>query len=79
MMKAMGRTDYEMPKPILEINADHDILKFIKDSSDSELISDASHVLLFQALLAEKREIKDPMDFIKRLNRLLVKGIKLNQ
>ena len=79
MMKAMGRTDYEMPKPILEINADHDILKFIKDSSDNELISDASHVLLFQALLAEKREIKDPMDFIKRLNRLLVKGIKLNQ
>lgn len=72
MMKAMGRTDFERAKPILEINGEHALLVAMKESSDKDFISDISHVLLDQALLAEKREIRDPNDFIKRLNRLLV-------
>lgn len=75
MMKAMGRQDYEGAKPILEINGEHAILKAINASNDKEFISDASHVLLSQALLAEKRELKEPMDFIRRLNRLVEKGL----
>lgn len=76
MMRAMGRNDYQVPKPILEINAEHEILKAINDSSDKEFISDASHVLLGQALLAEKKELDEPMDFVKRLNRLLMMNLK---
>ena len=75
MMRAMGRQDYETSKPILEINGEHKILKAIGESSDKDFISDASHVLLAQALLAEKRELKEPMNFIKRLNRLVEKGL----
>ena len=77
MMKAMGRNDYEKAKPILEINGEHAILSSIKESEDKEFISDISHVLLDQALLAEKRELDDVTDFIKRLNRILVRGIKI--
>ena len=55
------------------------IVSFIiafNDSSDKEFISDASHVLLGQALLAEKKELDEPMDFVKRLNRLLMMNLK---
>ncbi len=76
MMRAMGRNDYQAPKPILEINAEHAILKAINDSTDKEFISDASHVLLGQALLAEKKELDEPMDFVRRVNRLLMMNLK---
>lgn len=73
MMKAMGQTGMAEVKPILEINADHALVKKIQASEDESFIADVSSVLLDQALIVEGSEIKDPADFVKRLNRLLSK------
>jgi molecular chaperone HtpG len=43
----------------------------LRDVQDEERIADVAEVLLDQALLVEGVKIKDPADFVKRLNRLL--------
>ncbi len=73
MMKAMGQTAMPDIKPILEVNGEHPILVGLKDITDEEQIADIAGVLLDQALLVEGIKLKDPADFIKRLNRLLSK------
>ncbi|MGP1418589.1 MAG: molecular chaperone HtpG [Sphaerochaetaceae bacterium] len=72
LMRAMDRAnDAPAIKPILEINAADPVIKKIEASSDEAFISDASHVLLAQALLADGIMPKDPADFAKRLHNLL--------
>ena len=73
MMKAMGQAGLAEVKPILEINGEHALVAKIRDSEDEAFIADVSAILLDQALLVEGSEIKDPADFVKRLNRLLAK------
>jgi molecular chaperone HtpG len=73
MMKAMGQGDMAEVKPILEINGDHAIVQKIKDSDDKDLIADVAVVLLDQALLVAGEELKDPADFVNRMNKLLTK------
>jgi molecular chaperone HtpG len=74
MMKAMGQNmGGTEVKPILEINGDHALVQAIKDSEDEAYIEDVSSILLDQALLLESAELKDPADFVKRVNRLLAK------
>jgi molecular chaperone HtpG len=72
MLKAMGQTDMADAKPILEVNGDHPILAALKTTEDEDRIADIAGVLLDQALLVEGVKLKDPADFVKRLNRLLV-------
>jgi molecular chaperone HtpG len=74
MMRAMGQRDLPEPKPILEINPNHDLIAGLKDETSEEEISDVAHVLLGQALLVEGQALKNPADFVKRLNRLIVKA-----
>ncbi|MDR1398509.1 MAG: molecular chaperone HtpG [Treponema sp.] len=71
MLRAMGQTEVPDIKPILEINGDHPIVSRIKDVADEAQIADTAGVLLDQALLVEGIKLKDPADFVKRLNRLL--------
>ena len=71
MMKAMGQGGFSEVKPILEVNGDHAILQKLKTSDDEEFIADVSTVLLDQALLLSGSEIKDPADFVKKLNKLI--------
>ena len=71
MMKAMGQGGFSEVKPILEVNGDHAILQKLKASDDEEFIADVSTVLLDQALLLGGSEIKDPSDFVKKLNKLI--------
>jgi molecular chaperone HtpG len=73
MMRAMGQTEMPDVKPILEVNGDHPIVASLKDVEDEGRIADTAGVLLDQALLVEGIKLKDPADFVKRLNRLLVK------
>ncbi|MGI5105751.1 molecular chaperone HtpG [Treponema socranskii] len=70
MMKAMGQTGVDV-KPILEVNGDHPIVQKLKDTDDKERIADISFVLLDQALLVGGEELKDPADFVRRMNNLL--------
>jgi molecular chaperone HtpG len=71
MLKAMGQAGLPEVKPILEINGDHPIVAALKGTDDEERIADVAGVLLDQALLVEGVKIKDPGDFVRRLNRLL--------
>jgi molecular chaperone HtpG len=73
MLKAMGQTDMPEIKPILEINGAHPIVANLKNTEDEEQIADISGILLDQALLVEGVKLKDPAEFVKRLNRLLAK------
>jgi len=71
MLKAMGQTTMPDIKPILEVNGEHPVVMGLKDIEDEERIADVSCVLFEQALLVEGVKLKDPADFVKRLNRLL--------
>jgi len=71
MLKAMGQTSMPEVKPILEVNGDHALVVSLRGIDDEQRIADISSVLLDQALLVEGARLKDPADFVKRLNRLL--------
>ncbi|MDR0465025.1 MAG: molecular chaperone HtpG [Treponema sp.] len=73
MMKAMGQASMTEIKPILEVNGDHPIVTSLKDINDEDRIADVAGVLFDQALLVEGMKLNNPADFVKRLNRLLVK------
>ncbi|MBP3710474.1 MAG: molecular chaperone HtpG [Treponema sp.] len=73
MMRAMGQTGMAEVKPILEINGDHPIVQKLKTSDDKEFIADVANVLLDEALLESSEVLKDPADFVKRMNKLLSK------
>jgi molecular chaperone HtpG len=71
MLKAMGQTEVPDIKPILEINAEHPIVIKLKEITDESKIADIAGVLLDQAILVEGIKLKDPADFVNRINRLL--------
>ncbi len=71
MMKAMGQGGQSMVKPILEINADHKLVKKLEGPVTDEYVSQVSEVLLDQALLVGGAELKDPAQFVKAMNALL--------
>ncbi|MDR3302566.1 MAG: molecular chaperone HtpG [Spirochaetaceae bacterium] len=75
MMRAMGQAE-NLPevKPILEVNGEHPLVKSLAAIEDEAKIADTSAVLLDQALLVEGLKLKDPADFVQRLNRLLSAG-----
>ena len=72
MMRAMGQAGPGI-KPILEINGEHKIVKTLESCSDESYIADVSEVLFDQALLVSGAELKDPMEFVKAVNKLLAK------
>ncbi|MDR2098366.1 MAG: molecular chaperone HtpG [Spirochaetaceae bacterium] len=71
ILKAMGQGNVPDIVPILEVNPAHALVASLKDTEDALVIADTAGVLLDQALLVEGVKLKDPADFVKRLNRLL--------
>ena len=71
MLRAMGQKDIPAPKPTLEINPDHEIVKKLLARSDDAIAQDAAWLLLDQALLMEGVPLQDPATFVRRLNRIL--------
>jgi molecular chaperone HtpG len=70
-MKSMGRAgDFDV-KPILEVNGDHALVMRLAASDDEAMAADVARVLLDQALLVEGAPLKDPADFVARMNRLI--------
>ena len=68
MLKQAGQ-DAPETKPILEVNADHLLVKKLVDSTHFD---DLAHILFDQALLAEGGLPDDPAAYVKRVNSLLV-------
>jgi len=71
MLKQMGQGDLPPVKPILEINADHEIFVKIENTKDFVALSNVSHVLLDLAKLSEGMKLEDGADFADRVNKLL--------
>ncbi len=69
ILQAIGQ-DAPGAKPILEINPEHELVQQI--NADGELAGDWAKLLFDQAALAEGVSLKNPGDFVKRMNRLLV-------
>ena len=71
MLRAMGQKDIPAPKPTLEINPDHEIVKKLLPRANDPIAQDAAWLLLDQALLMEGVPLQDPATFVQRLNRIL--------
>jgi molecular chaperone HtpG len=72
MMKAMGQaTGNTEIKPILEINPSHAIIKKMKGMRKGKGFDDISQLLFDQAMLLEGAKLKNPTDFVNRLNTIL--------
>jgi molecular chaperone HtpG len=71
MLRAMGQKDVPAPKPTLEINPDHEIVKKLLARPEDAVTQDAAWLLLDQALLMEGVPLTDPAAFVQRLNRVL--------
>ena len=75
MLRAMGQSQMPAPKPTLEVNPDHEIVKKLLGSTDESLIQDAAWLLLDQALLVEGLPVQNPGVFVQRLNRVLSRAV----
>jgi molecular chaperone HtpG len=70
MLKQAGQPAPEV-KPILEINAQHALVKKLEGSDHFD---DLAHILFDQALLAEGGMPDDPAAYVRRVNQLLAKA-----
>jgi molecular chaperone HtpG len=68
MLKAAGQPA-PVSQPILEVNADHALVKKLEGSAHFD---DLANILFDQALLAEGGLPDDPAAYVKRVNALLV-------
>ena len=66
IMASLGQ-DVPETKPILEINPTHPLVEKLKVKVDEDLV----RVLFDQAVLSEGGQLKDPAEFVKRMNKLI--------
>ena len=72
MMEAMGRSNMEKTKRILEINPTHPICDMLKAKADAgESLGEWPKALYGQALLAEGSQLPDPAAYVKAITQLL--------
>jgi len=67
IMKSLGQ-DVPETKPILEINPTHPLVMKLKTKVDNDIVK----VLFDQAVLSEGGQIKEPAEFVKRMNKLML-------
>ena len=73
LLKQMGGRNLPPVKPILEINADHEIIK--KLQTDKLMLPQVSEIIYDLARLSEGQELENPSEFIKNVNELIVKAL----
>jgi molecular chaperone HtpG len=66
ILKSLGQ-DVPETKPILEINPTHPLVERLKNKVDEDLVK----VLFDQAILSEGGQLKNPGEFVKRMNSLI--------
>ena len=70
ILQSIGQ-EAPVAKPILEINPEHQIVKQIDVEAD--LADEWANLLFDQAVLAEGAPLKNPNEFVKRVNQLLAR------
>ena len=75
MQQIMEAAGQYAPKsqPVLELNAEHGLVKKLHDITDDDLFEDYTHLLFEQAQLAAGAPLEDAAGFVKRVNKLLDK------
>ncbi|CAD5110233.1 molecular chaperone HtpG [Zestomonas carbonaria] len=59
-------------KPIFEFNPQHPLIEKLDAEADEDRFGELSHILFDQAALAAGNSLKDPAEYVRRLNKLLV-------
>ena len=72
ILKAAGQNTPDN-KPILEINPEHKLIEKLKTFEGTDDFDEYTSVIFDQAMLSEGAQLDDPVNFIKRINRFLVK------
>jgi molecular chaperone HtpG len=75
MLRTLGQADLPEVTPILEVNPDHEIVTKLANVTDDDFASDVAFLLLDQAYLVEGAPVKDPAEFVRRLNRVLGRAV----
>ena len=73
LLKQMGGRNLPPIKPILEINADHEIIK--KLQADKLMLPQVAEIIYDLARLSEGQELENPSEFIKNVNELIAKAL----
>ena len=60
-------------KPVLELNVEHPIVRHLEGVSEDGAFSELAQLLYDQAALSEGGQLVNPADYVRRLNRLLVR------
>lgn len=74
MRQILEATGQKVPesKPIFEFNPGHPLIEKLDQEQDEERFGELSHILFDQAALAAGNSLRDPADYVRRLNKLLV-------
>jgi molecular chaperone HtpG len=75
LRRALEAAGQQVPvaKPALELNAQHPLVKHLDGTQASEQFNELALLLFDQAVLANGEPLTDPADYVRRLNRLLVR------
>jgi molecular chaperone HtpG len=60
-------------KPTLELNVEHPIVRHLEGVTDDAAFTELAQLLYDQAALSEGGQLVNPADYVRRLNRLLVR------
>ncbi|MGD8358780.1 MAG: molecular chaperone HtpG [Lysobacterales bacterium] len=73
LQRLLEQAGQEVPesRPVLELNADHPLVRRLADETDGGRFDDICLVLYEQALLSEGAVLDDPAGFVQRVNALL--------
>ena len=75
MRRILAAQGQQVPqtKPVLELNVDHAIVKHLDALQDAAGFGELAQLLYDQAALAEGGQLVNPAEYVRRLNRLLVR------
>ncbi|HTY93024.1 MAG TPA: molecular chaperone HtpG, partial [Steroidobacteraceae bacterium] len=60
-------------KPVLELNVEHPIVRHLEGIAEDAAFGELAQLLYDQAALSEGGQLVNPADYVRRLNRLLVR------
>jgi molecular chaperone HtpG len=75
LRRALEAAGQKVPlaKPALELNAQHPLVKHLDGTQASEQFNELALLLFDQAVLANGEPLVDPADYVRRLNRVLLR------
>ena len=75
MRRILASADQKVPQgtSVLEVNVEHPLVQRLEGLEEGEGFDELAQLLFDQAALAEAGEVASPGDFVRRLNRVLLR------